>query len=102
MQQAKEFIDKVLTDSFYDFPDRGYLSLDWEDIPGIKYPFDYFEESGIEELISYILSKYDHINVDFNYNDTDTFPCGLILCWGHRSKEVACMLSILHSQTRRK
>ncbi len=97
MKEAKEYMDEVIHNALDSFPERGYLTVDWEDIPGIKYPFDYFEESGIEELISYIISTYGMIEVTFNYNYTDTFPCGLIICWGNRANDVARALSVLHA-----
>ncbi len=97
MNKAKEYMDEVIHNALDSFPERGYLTVDWEDIPGIKYPFDYFEESGIEELISYVISSYGAIEVSFNYNYTDTFPCGIIICWGNRASNVAHALSTLHA-----
>lgn len=95
--KAKQYVDEVIRNAMESFPERGYLTLDWEDIPGIKYPFEYFEESGIEELISYIISTYGAIEVGFNYNYTNSFPCGIILCWGNRADKTAHALSILRA-----
>lgn len=97
MNKAKEYMDEVICNGMESFPERGYLTVDWEDIPGIKYPFDYYEESGIEELVSHIISSYGAIEVEFNYNYSNTFPCGLIICWGSRADVVARKLSELHA-----